>query len=171
MLLYALVGYSSCAACHAPADPSIDYTELTEKPPSDGSFCGNSACHANEWEYAGFDATALQPVLERQLYILLHTSPYLLEGVPRTYEGTFQTMFDGRCTFCHSGVKAEADLDLSSYEAMGRGGQSGPVLVPGDPAASLILQKQSEAREHFGQMLEDELDALADWIAAGAPEK
>ncbi len=162
---------SSCAACHAPADPSIDYTELTEKPPSDGSFCGNSACHANEWVYAGFDATELQPVLERQLYILLHTSPYLLEGVPRTYEGTFRTMFDGRCTFCHSGVKAEADLDLSSYEAMGRGGQNGPVLVPGNPEASLIIQKQSEAREHFGQMLEDELDALADWIAAGAPEK
>jgi len=162
---------SSCAACHEPADPSVDYTELTGKPPADGSFCGNSACHANEWVYAGFDAEELQPVLDRQLYILLHTSPYLLEGVPRTYEGTFQTLFDGRCTFCHSGPTAEAGLDLSSYAGLLQGGKNGPVLVPGDPAASLIIQKQSGPRDHFGQVLDDELQALKEWIAAGAPEK
>lgn len=162
---------SSCAACHVPAGPSVDYTELTERPPADGSFCGNVACHANEWAYAGFDAEELQPVLERQLYILLHTSPYLLEGVPRTYEGTFQTMFDGRCTFCHSGLNAEAGLDLSSYADLLQGGQNGPALIPGDPGASLIIQKQSGPRDHFGQVLDDELEALTEWIAAGAPEK
>ncbi|MCL4263924.1 MAG: NapC/NirT family cytochrome c [Anaerolineae bacterium] len=162
---------SSCAACHVPTDPSVDYTTLTEKPPVDGSFCGNSACHANEWEHAGFDADELQPVLERQLYILLHTSPYLLEGVPRTYEGTFRAMFNGRCTYCHSGPTAEAGLDLSSYATILQGGTNGPALVPGDPDASLIIQKQSGTRDHFGQVLDDELEELTEWIATGAPEK
>lgn len=161
---------NSCAACHVPEDPAVDYTELEGKPPVDDSFCGNSACHANEWRYAGFDNPALQPVLDRQLYILLNTSPFLLEGVPRTYADTFQTMFAGRCVFCHSGANAEADLDLSSYEAILRGGQSGPALVPGDPEASLIVQRQSGPRDHFGQVLDDELEALREWIAAGAPE-
>ncbi|MCA9932585.1 MAG: NapC/NirT family cytochrome c [Anaerolineales bacterium] len=161
---------SSCAACHQPADSSVDYTELEGKPPADGSFCGNVACHANEWVYSGLDDPMLEPVLARQLYILLNTSPYLLDGVSRTYEGTFKALFDGRCTFCHSGPQAEADLDLSSYASIMRGGKSGPAITPGDPANSLMVQKQSGALEHFGQMLDEELQAVKEWIAAGAPE-
>ena len=48
--------------------------------------------------------------------------------------------------------------------------KSGPALIPGDPEASLIIQRQSGARDHFGQVLDDELQALQEWIAAGAPE-
>ncbi|MCA9961277.1 MAG: NapC/NirT family cytochrome c [Anaerolineales bacterium] len=162
---------SSCASCHTPADSSVDYTQLEGKPPADGSFCGNVACHANEWVYAGFDDPALEPVLARQLYILLNTSPYLLDGVPRTYEGTFKAMFDGRCTFCHSGPQAEAGLDLSSYESAMRGSDDGPVIIAGDAETSLLVQRQSGPIEHFGQLLAEELTAVKEWIAAGAPEK
>ncbi len=161
---------SSCAACHEPADPAVDYTELEGPPPNDNSFCGNSSCHSNEWVFAGFDAPELQPVLARQQYILLNTSPYLLEGVPRTYEETFKAMFEGRCVFCHSGNLAEADLDLSSYDGLMAGGQNGPVVIPGDPDASLIISRQSGPAEHFGQVLEDELNALREWVENGAPE-
>jgi nitrate/TMAO reductase-like tetraheme cytochrome c subunit len=161
---------SSCAACHVPEDPEMDYTQLQGKPPADGTFCGNSACHVSEWEYTGFDSPALAPILEQQLYILQNTSPYLLEGVPHTYEALFKTMFEGRCVFCHSGPEAKAQLDLSSYEGIMQGGKSGPTLVPGDPEASLVVQRQSGARDHFGQMLDDEVEALIEWIAAGAPE-
>jgi hypothetical protein len=79
-------------------------------------------------------------------------------------------MFEGRCVFCHSGPDAEAGLDLSSYETMIQGGSSGPGLIPGDPETSLIIQRQSGTRDHFGQVLDDELEALSEWIAAGAPE-
>ncbi len=161
---------SSCAACHAPDDPQMDYTQLEDKPPLDGSFCGNPACHGTEWQYTGFASPALEPVLARQLYILEHTSPYLLEGVPRTYESTFAAMFNGRCLFCHTGQEAEAGLDLSSYALLLVGSESGPAILPGDPANSLLIQRQSEPREHFGQVLDDELAALEAWIAAGAPE-
>jgi len=162
---------TSCAACHVPDDPDMDYTQLAGKPPVDGSFCGNSACHASEWVFTGFDSPELEPVLARQIYILQNTSPYLLEGVARTYEETFKAMFNGRCVFCHSGPEAEAGLDLSSYASMMAGGKDGLVIIPGDPAGSLLIQRQSQPREHFGQVLDEELTALEEWIAAGAPEK
>ena len=170
MTLHGKVIDSSCAACHEPGDKSIDYTELEDKPLIDGSFCGNSACHSSEWQHTGFDSPILEPVLARQKYILLNTSPYLLDGVPRTYEGMFAAMFDGRCIECHSGPKAEADLDLSSYETLLQGGKNGPIITPGDSAESLLVQVQSESKDHFGQMLADELEAVEDWIASGAPE-
>jgi nitrate/TMAO reductase-like tetraheme cytochrome c subunit len=161
---------SSCAACHTPADDSVDYTQLTGKPLADGSFCGNSACHGPDWEFTGFDSPELVPVLERQKYILLNTSPYLLEGVPRNYEETFKAMFNGRCTGCHSGNNPEAGLDLSSYETILAGSPDAPVLISGDPDGSLIIQRQSQSEPHFGQVLPDELEALREWIAAGALE-
>lgn len=162
---------SSCAACHIPEDPLMDYTELEDKPPADKSFCGNEACHGTNWRYTGFDTPTLSLILDRQLFILQNMSPFLLEDMPRTYDDTFATLFDGRCVSCHSGPNTEADLDLSSYEAMLNGGKNGPALVPGDPANSLIIRRQSEAKEHFGQVLDDELEALEAWIAAGAPEQ
>ena len=161
---------SSCAACHAAEDPATDYTELEGKPPADKSFCGNEACHGTNWRFTGFDTPTLGPILDRQLYILQNISPFLLEGMPRTYDDTFSTLFEGRCIECHSGPNAEADLDLSGYATMLEGGKNGPALVPGDPANSLIIQRQSGPKDHFGQILADELAAIEDWIAVGAPE-
>jgi hypothetical protein len=60
---------------------------------------------------------------------------------------------------------------LSSYEGLLEGGNNGPALIPGDPEGSLIIQRQSGTRDHFGQVLDDELEALQEWIAAGAPEE
>jgi len=162
---------TSCATCHEPVDDAMDYTELIGKPPADGSFCGNSACHGPDWEYTGFKATELIPILERQLYILQNTSPYLLEGVPLNYDATFAAMFNGRCVFCHGPVNPDAELNLSSYDAILAGSSSGAILISGDPDNSLLIQRQSEPRDHFGQVLDEELEALREWIAAGAPEK
>ncbi len=160
----------SCAACHEPPDPAMDYTELEGKPPSDSYFCGNSACHDQDWVYTGFDSPELEPYLERQLYALQNTSPYLLDGVARTYNATFQTLFEGRCIFCHSEPDLKAGLDLSTYEGILTGGKSGPAMIPGDADESPIVQRQSGPRDHFGQMLDDELQAVREWITAGAPE-
>jgi mono/diheme cytochrome c family protein len=170
MTLHGTTIDSSCAACHVPDDDSINYTTLEDKPAIDGSFCGNSACHSSEWQYTGFDSPMLEPVLERQRYILLNTSPYLLEGVPSTYDGMFSALFNGRCVDCHSGPNAEAGLDLSSYAAILQGNENGSGIIPGDVAGSLIVQAQSGSKDHFGQMLADELQAIEDWIASGAPE-
>lgn len=160
----------SCAICHRPNSPDVDYTALQDKPAADGSFCGNVACHANEWQYAGFRAPELQPVLARQAYILQNTSPYLSDALPQTYTGMFKAVFDGRCTICHSGPEAEGGLDLSSYAGILTGGQNGPAIIPGDAVGSLLLQRQTETAPHFGQMLDDEIEAITAWIAAGAPE-
>jgi hypothetical protein len=55
-------------------------------------------------------------------------------------------------------------------------GDNGPVVVPGDPDASLLAQKLRGTQTIGGEMPpggelpQDELKTILDWIAAGAPD-
>jgi uncharacterized membrane protein len=82
-----------------------------------------------------------------------------------------------RCAPCHGESKRKGKLRLDSPAGLMQGGESGPVLVPGDPAASLFLVRATLPLEHEDHMppdgkpqpTADELDVLARWVAAGAP--
>ncbi len=84
-----------------------------------------------------------------------------------------------RCTPCHGLHRHEAGLDLRTKAAMMKGGKSGPVMVPGKPDQSLIVEKIKSGEMPPKKMLLDakvkpvapaELDKIARWIAEGAPE-
>ena len=84
-----------------------------------------------------------------------------------------------RCTACHGRHKQEGGLDLRSREAMLRGGKSGPAVVPGKPAESLIVKRvRAEEMPPRRQLVAasvkpmeaGELKVLEEWIAAGMPQ-
>jgi mono/diheme cytochrome c family protein len=84
-----------------------------------------------------------------------------------------------RCTACHGLHRRENDLDLRTKAAMLRGGKSGPAIVPGKPADSLLIKKVAAGQMPPPARLVEacvkpvektEIDTLTRWIAAGAPE-
>lgn len=83
------------------------------------------------------------------------------------------------CTICHNHRRQEGDLDLTSRASMLRGGKSGPALVPGEPAESLvllrILAKQMPPLGVFDAGVtrppDPDIEKLKQWIVQGAPEK
>ena len=175
----------TCAACH-----TTDNAGGTDN----SSFCSNSACHGSGWQYAGLDAPALKPVLQKQLPPTPTPSPtprpvpttrpmFMRTPTPTsasstapaaggalTYEAVVAPIFQERCSSCH-GAGALAGLNLTTYVALIKGGKNGAVFMPGDPDASLLIQKQTGATPHFGQLKPSELQLVSDWIKAGAPEK
>lgn len=152
---------TTCSNCHDVSDPGGV---------SNTSFCSNSACHGSVWTYAGFDAPALREKLKGQLPVVPET-PVIVPGESKlTYEATIGPMLTARCGACH-GKGGVNNLDLTSYAGIIDGSSNGAVVIPGDSAGSLIYQRQSAEEPHFAQLNADELQALADWIDAGAPEK
>jgi len=149
----------TCANCHTTDNPGG--TDNT-------SFCANSACHSNVWEYAGFDAPGLREIILSQLPPTPTPLP-IPAGGPLTYSETIGAIFAARCGNCHGDTSIEG-LDLLTYESALLGGNSGPVIIPGDSAGSLLIQKQTGASPHFGQFSPEELEVVEDWITAGAPE-
>ncbi|MCI0705221.1 MAG: PSD1 and planctomycete cytochrome C domain-containing protein [Planctomycetia bacterium] len=82
------------------------------------------------------------------------------------------------CTACHGRYKQESGLDLRTPATMLRGGKSGPALVRGKPAESLVIKRIAAGEMPPPKKLieacvkpveKSELDTLTKWIAAGAP--
>jgi mono/diheme cytochrome c family protein len=98
----------------------------------------------------------------------LPPTPTTVRVQAETWSGGFEALFRNRCGTCH-GITSVGGLSLHTYEDALEGGKSGPGIVPGDPAASMVIQVQ-QAGGHPGQLTEEELDQLTAWIEAGAPE-
>ena len=152
----------TCQNCHTTEDPGGT---------SNTSFCSNSACHGSVYEYAGFDAPALRAILQEQLP---EPAPPLEEievpeDEPVTYTNIIGPLLMQRCGSCH-GANAMVGLDLTSFETTMLGGDNGPVIVPGDPEGSRLIQIQTGDQPHFSQFTPDELEWVIQWIEAGAPE-
>jgi len=150
---------TTCSKCHTTSNPGGT---------DNSSFCSNSACHGNVWTYAGFDAPALREILLSQLPPTPEVP--VISGGPLTYVGTIGPLLQARCGGCHGDAGVQG-LNLTTYQTTMNGGVNGPVIIPGDPANSPIIQKQSGAQPHFAQLSPDELALVSDWIKAGAPEK
>jgi hypothetical protein len=91
------------------------------------------------------------------------------------FENRIRPVLAQECYNCHSEAgKQKADLLLDSRSGWQKGGESGPVIVPGDPDKSLLMQSISHEHPQLqmpknGAKLDDQ--TLADfrqWIAQGA---
>jgi hypothetical protein len=96
-------------------------------------------------------------------------SPTPAAEVALVWEAGIGPMLEPKCSGCHNGSSLIGGLDLTTYQGALKGGNSGPAVVPGDPQASTLIQVQS-AGGHPGQLTEEELAQVSEWIAAGAPE-
>jgi cytochrome c553 len=89
------------------------------------------------------------------------------------FEARVRPVLVDKCYRCHGPQKQMSGLRLDSREALLKGGDNGPVLRPGDPDGSSLIQ----AVRHQGdrkmppkeKLPDDALGALVEWVRKGAP--
>lgn len=81
------------------------------------------------------------------------------------------------CYECHSheAKKAKGGMVLDSRASILKGGDSGPVLVPGEPENSLMIEAILYGNEDLQmppdyQLEQDDIARLREWISLGAPD-
>src|SRR5262249_55738551 len=89
-----------------------------------------------------------------------------------TFEQHVRPVLKAYCLDCHGGgerLKGKLDLRLRRFAVAG--GESGPAVVPGDPAKSLLVQrlKAGEMPPTEKKVPADKVAAIERWVAAGAP--
>jgi mono/diheme cytochrome c family protein len=93
-------------------------------------------------------------------------------GTDDFFESKVRPIFARNCYGCHTDTRS-GGLRLDSAEAVAKGGQSGPPIVPGKPDESLLIQaiRQTHARIKMppgGKLKDDEIAAIVEWVKAGA---
>jgi hypothetical protein len=91
---------------------------------------------------------------------------------PVSFARDVAPILDRWCVSCHGVREAEAALRLDSLSGVMRGGDAGPVVIPGNPEESLLAAKV-ERRQRPSMPPRRKLPAAAialirAWIAAGA---
>jgi hypothetical protein len=99
--------------------------------------------------------------------------PQAVAAEPVGYAHDIAPLLARWCVGCHGGREPHASLWLDSYVGVMRGGDTGPVVIPGDPNRSLLVAKV-ERRHRPAMPPRRTLPAAAikvirAWIAAGAP--
>lgn len=89
------------------------------------------------------------------------------------FQERIHTVLVAKCYECHSGqaAKIEGGLLLDSRDAVRKGGDSGPAVVPGKPADSLLFRAITATNDSMppGEPLDGETIAdFRKWILAGA---
>ncbi len=79
-----------------------------------------------------------------------------------------------KCVGCHQPVKKEAELLMTSYEAIAKGGKTGVPWEPGEPDLSLIVQQISGAQPKMPKdaapLSPMEVNLFRQWVAQGAKD-
>jgi uncharacterized membrane protein len=93
------------------------------------------------------------------------------------YLDVVQPALEQRCSNCHNNSRKSGGLSVASYETLMKGGSRGPVIKPGDPAASDLFRRVSLApgakdfmpKEGKTPLNGNEVAAIGWWIEHGAP--
>ncbi len=88
-----------------------------------------------------------------------------------TYEQHIRPILKANCFRCHGGEeKTEAGLDLRLRRLIATGGESGPAIVPGNRAESLLYQRveSGEMPRSERKLSTADVALIGDWIDGGA---
>jgi formate dehydrogenase gamma subunit len=89
--------------------------------------------------------------------------PSETESSGYTWDSDIGEIFASNCTTCH-GSMAIAGVNMSSFREFMDSG----VITPGDPDNSKVVMKM-RAGGHAGNMTDEELQKIIEWIESGAP--
>lgn len=88
-----------------------------------------------------------------------------------TFERDVRPVFVEHCAKCHGTKTRKADLNLNAFADVRRGGESGPVIVAGQPQESLLLEMIDSGAmppEEEPPLSVEQVDLIRRWIESGA---
>jgi hypothetical protein len=82
-------------------------------------------------------------------------------------------ILDAKCIKCHNETRHAEGVNLSTYEALLKGGEHGSIVTPGHPEKSDLFlyvdgTKKPVMPLRSAPLEKKEIDAIKDWIKSGA---
>lgn len=91
-----------------------------------------------------------------------------------TFHGDVLPIFTRSCNGCHNPEKFDAKLDLTTYEATLKGGETERSFTPNDPTDSILMDmisgEEPAMPKEAAPLSAEEIATIARWIESGATE-
>jgi mono/diheme cytochrome c family protein len=95
---------------------------------------------------------------------------------PDFYMTKVKPIFQANCFRCHAGMNRRGGLSMSTRAGLMKGGRDGVVIVPGDPAKSLLMKgirfegpaKPMPPPAKGNKLSAPDIATIERWIRAGA---
>jgi mono/diheme cytochrome c family protein len=96
---------------------------------------------------------------------------------PEYYTTKVKPIFDANCARCHSGENHKGGLNIDTKANLLKGGHDGAVIVPGDPANSLLvklIRHEGPADDPMPmppnkpKISDEDIAVITAWVKAGA---
>src|SRR5439155_7902059 len=100
--------------------------------------------------------------------LLLITSTHVFGAASPTFEKDIRPILKAHCFDCHGeGEKLRGGVDLRLQRLMLKGGDDGPVIVPGKPERSLLfkLVHSGELPKRGKKLTREQVALIKQWIA------
>lgn len=106
--------------------------------------------------------------LSRWTIQLLLVGSVCAEKATPDWQSDIEPLFNDHCVKCHGPLKRKADLDLSTFHGLIKGGENGPVLKAGAPETSPVYTALLEGSDpHMPpkkQLDAESMDLIREWI-------
>jgi mono/diheme cytochrome c family protein len=105
--------------------------------------------------------------------VLSTTTTATLEPAQIDFQADILPLFEQHCLDCHGNEDPEKNLQLTNYKNVMAGSDDGPVIKPGDPQNSYLVELVSKGRmpKRGKKFTPAEVALIAAWVQAGATEK
>ncbi|MBB5344596.1 c-type cytochrome domain-containing protein [Tunturibacter empetritectus] len=96
---------------------------------------------------------------------------------PEFYTTRVQPILQANCYRCHGGINHRGGLNIQTRAGMLKGGHDGSVLIPGDPASSLLvrlIRHEGPAKDPMPmppkqpKLSDADIATVEQWVKAGA---
>ena len=121
-----------------------------------------------------FVTAGWRSLMSAALLVFFSTAVSAVEptAATRYFQQQVAGILEQHCLDCHRGNKPKGGLDLSRRQHLLRGGESGPAIVSGKPAESLLIDyisgKDPEMPKNGRPLSTDQVKILSQWIESGA---
>ena len=105
---------------------------------------------------------------------LLASASLAIGAEPVDFQREVAPILRQRCLSCHNDRDPRGGLSLQTGEKVGKGGDSGQVIKPGDVTASYLVEVltptdgKAEMPKGNAPLADDEIDTIRRWITEGA---
>lgn len=130
---------------------------------------------AAELSFAALSLATIAAVSWKTIPVSAQTAPD--PGTPEYYTAKVKPILDANCARCHGGGENHrGGLSMDTKANLMKGGHDGVVIVPGDPANSLLIKlirHEGPANDPMpmppkGKLSDDDIAVVTAWVKAGA---